>query len=243
VHAAAFGYVERKNIRDNAEQHMDSRIILKLDFANFFPSLKVKDWEPIAGKQGIRGLDLSLYNRILFWGDGSSEPKCLSIGAPTSPIVSNIIMYEIDRAFVAAARQMKVVYTRYADDITVSGSTREVLLEFEQFARSYLNDTSSPRLTFNEAKCAMFGPSIKRMVTGLVITPNSKISIGRERKRRISAMLHKVTLGQMDAASMFELKGLLAFSKSVEPAFIDRMRNKYGNDVLRRVFFTRRERR
>jgi RNA-directed DNA polymerase len=77
------------------------------------------------------------------------------------------------------------------------------------------------------------------MVTGLVITPTSNISIGRERKRRISAMLHKVTLGELETKSIFELRGLLSFAKSVEPKFIVSMRNKYGNDTLRMVFLTR----
>lgn len=243
VHAAALGYVVGKNIRDNAQLHKNNRIILKLDFADFFPSLKVGDWEAIARRMGIRSLDLLLYSKILFWGNGTPEPNCLSIGAPTSPLLSNIIMYDIDRAFVAAAQRLGVVYTRYADDITVSGSSREILEEFEQFARRYIFDALSPRLTFNESKCAMFGPGIKRMVTGLVITPNANISIGRERKRRISAMLHKMTLGQLDAESLSELKGLLAFCKSVEPTFIDRLRSKYGNDVLSRVFTSWRRRR
>ena len=236
VHHSALGYVNGKNILDNAEAHKNSRTILKLDFVDFFPSLKVEDWEVIAQSKGIIDIDLSLYNRILFWGNGSYEPKRSSIGAPTSPMLSNIIMYETDKALSAAALRMRVIYTRYADDITASAYSRQSLVEFEGFTRRYLDDTSSPRLDVNEAKCGMFGPSMKRMVTGLVITPTSNISIGRERKRRISAMLHKVTRGELETKSIFELRGLLSFAKSVEPKFIVSMRNKYGNDTLRMVF-------
>ena len=239
VHHSALGYVNGKNILDNAEIHKHSRTLLKLDFINFFPSLRVEDWEAIAQSKGIVGIDLSVYNRVLFWGNGSSDPKCLSIGAPTSPMLSNIIMYEADKALSAAAIRMRVIYTRYADDITVSAYSRQSLVAFEEFARQYLNSTYSSRLTFNEAKSGMFGPSGKRMVTGLVITPTSSISIGRERKRRISAMLHKVSVSDLDVKSVFELRGLLSFAKSVEPSFIVSMRNKYGNDTLRRVFLAR----
>ena len=236
VHDSALGYVNGKNILDNAKLHKNSKTILKLDFVNFFPSLKVDDWEVIAQTKGIVGLDLYLYNLILFWGEGSTSPKCLSIGAPTSPMLSNIIMYETDKALSAAALAMKVIYTRYADDITASSYSRQSLVSFEAFARQYLNGMHSPRLTFNEAKSGVFGPSWKRMVTGLVITPTSSISIGRERKRTISAMLHKVSIGDVDTKAMYKLRGLLAFAKSVEPGFIISMRNKYGNNTLRRVF-------
>jgi RNA-directed DNA polymerase len=239
VHPNALGYVKGKNIADNAKIHKDSRIILKLDFINFFPSLKVEDWEIIARNKWIIDVDIYLYNRILFWGNGSYEPKCLSIGAPTSQMLSNIIMYETDKVLSAAALRMKVIYTRYADDITASSYSRQSLMEFEGFTRRYLDDMVSPRLNINDAKRGMFGPSLKRMVIGLVITPTANISIGRERKRRISAMLHKVTLGGLEAKSMLELRGLLSFAKSVEPRFIASMRKKYGNETLIMVFATK----
>jgi RNA-directed DNA polymerase len=73
------------------------------------------------------------------------------------------------------------------------------------------------------------------MVTGLIITPNSEISIGRARKRLISVMLHKVRIGALGAEQMGYLKGLCGFCLGNEPTFISRMRRKYGNDVLDRV--------
>ena len=243
IHPAASGYIEGPNIGDNATRHARSSFILKLDFVDFFPSINVEDWELVAKKNGLKGVDLLLFYRILFWGQGSSDPKCLSIGAPTSPALSNIIMYNIDRVFTSAARRMGVTYSRYADDITLSASRQEVLLEFEQFSGAYLQELSSPKLFFNDQKRGMYGRATRRMVTGLIITPQGEISIGRERKRKISAMLHKASLGQLELKELAKLKGLLAFSFSVEPQFIDRMRRKYGGETVDAVFRIHRVRR
>ena len=85
-----------------------------------------------AGKpEWEKDADLLDMTKILFWGQGSTRPKCLSIGAPTSPIVSNIIMYDLDTLFVEEATRCQAVYTRYADDITISadsGTPRSYIL-------------------------------------------------------------------------------------------------------------------
>ena len=73
------------------------------------------------------------------------------------------------------------------------------------------------------------------MVTGLKITPVGVISIGRDRKRLISVMLHKVILGEDDVKHLNYLKGMLGFSLANEPEFVSRLRVKYGNDVVNRV--------
>lgn len=237
VHPAATAYVQRKNIAFNASLHTESSFILKLDFQNFFPSIKVDDWEMIARKSTLNfsRRDLAICNLIMFWGAGSPEPRCLSIGAPTSPALSNIVMFRIDERLNEAASNFDVTYTRYADDITVSGDDRDSILRFENFARALIEKTRSPTLIFNDEKRGLYGKGQRRMVTGLLITPDQRVSIGRERKRLISVMLHKVTLGAADAEHVGRLKGLLGFCLATEPSFVSVMRAKYGNRVVDQV--------
>jgi hypothetical protein len=73
------------------------------------------------------------------------------------------------------------------------------------------------------------------MVTGLIITPVGSISIGRERKRLISVMLHKVAVEESNSEQMSYLKGMLGFCVANEPEFISRMRGKYGSDIVDQV--------
>ena len=144
-------------------------------------------------------------------------------------------MYDLDVAIAAIADQHSVAVTRYADDITASCDDHEALLRFERGARQLIRLTRHPRLRFNDAKRGLYFVGERRMVTGLIITPDRKISIGRERKRPISAMIYRATLGQLSLEQLHELHGLSAFAKSVEPRFIRSMSAKYERDVLRYV--------
>ena len=237
VHQSATAYMEGHSIAKNASAHVNSGPILKLDFENFFPSIKVADWSRFAHKHKrdeIEVKDIPLYSKLLFWGQEKNckVPRCLSIGAPTSPALSNIMLYDLDMDLSQQALLLGVNYTRYADDITVSGEEPAPLLEFERLARRAIAKRKSPALRFNEAKRALFTKGGRRSVTGLIITPDRQISIGRDRKRKISAMVHHLSLGRLSAENKALLKGLLGFCISVETSFVESLRSKYGDKVL-----------
>ncbi len=238
IHASATGYIKTQNILQNAQHHQHSRVIMKLDFVDFFPSITVHDWDVLLSSHRpsvIERSDSAFYKQLLFWGQGSSTPRCLSIGSPTSPALSNIALFQLDKKLFQAAGRADVIYTRYADDITVSGRRIEDVLRFESSFMRILKSTKSPLLTANDQKRGVHLKGQRRMVTGLIITPVGSISIGRERKRLISVMLHKALLGEENSGQMSYLKGLIGFCIANEPQFISRMRLKYGNDVVNQV--------
>ena len=71
-------------------------------------------------------------------------------------------------------------------------------------------------------------------MTGLVLSNDGRVSIGRELKRKIRAQMHHFATDKLDYEQCVELRGMLAYIKSVEPQFITRLRRKYGTDVIRR---------
>jgi RNA-directed DNA polymerase len=238
IHGSATGYVKGCNILQNAAYHQQNRVIMKLDFVDFFPSLMVRDWDVLLASHRppiIERSDSSFYKQLLFWGQGSSTARCLSIGAPTSPALSNIMLFQLDRKLFQAAARTNVIYTRYADDITVSGRRIEDVLRFEASFLRILESTKSPLLTVNDQKRGIYLKGQRRMVTGLIITPVGSISIGRDRKRLISVMLHKVRIEESSSEQMSYLKGMMGFCLANEPEFISRMRKKYGSDVIDKV--------
>jgi hypothetical protein len=82
VHAAATGYIKGHNILQNAEHHQHSRVILKLDFVDFFPSIKVPDWDilfKVLKTPLIQPNELSFYKNLLFWGQGAKTPRCRDV--------------------------------------------------------------------------------------------------------------------------------------------------------------------
>ena len=237
VHPSAAAYVPGSSIRKNAGVHVRSRVIMKLDFADFFNSLKVVNWRRYANQHfpywSEDELDFSC--RILFWGAGTYNPKCLAIGAPTSPLLSNALMYDVDVTLTAYADETNLRYTRYADDITFSsGGFLDYDLTLTAVRRALLRaQNTSVRL--NDDKTVLVSKKSARRVTGLIITPDNRVSLGRDRKRLIGAMVHHAFRKSLAPADWPKLAGLLAFAADAEPVFIERLRAKYTPDLLERI--------
>lgn len=237
VHECSMAYVKNRNIRTNASRHANSRSILKLDFQNFFHSIRTPDWERFAKRNPndlVDPSEIRLYSKIMFWGQQkrSHLPRCLSIGAPTSPMLSNILLYDFDCTLADEASRAGVIYTRYADDITASGNDVDKILTYEKFVRRAVKALKTPKLTFNEEKRGLYKKGQRRLVTGLVITPDGNISVGRERKRLISAMLNRFSHEALSLETRSQLKGLLGFCVANEPDFLGRLRVKYGDQLV-----------
>jgi retron-type reverse transcriptase len=210
---------------------------MKLDFSNFFNSLKVSDWRLYAADYFPDWTEdeIDFSSRILFWGSGTYTPKCLAIGSPTSPALSNALMYDVDVKLADFANRNNVKYTRYADDITFSSENFLNYNEIISEVKNALKASKYTNVTINNKKTILISNSSSRRVTGLIITPNGKISLGRERKRLISSMAHHYKLGKLPNEKRQELSGLLAFALDAEPEFIESLRKKYTQDVIDRA--------
>lgn len=234
VHQAATAYKIGSSIRQNADVHKDSRVILKLDFEAFFPSIKTRAWNAFVKRnlQQWTREDLNFSKQVLFWGGGKTKPNCLSIGAPTSPLISNAIMYNFDCWMFEYANQNALQYTRYADDITLSShgflDKEAVILKVNQF----LQEMKQPVLKLNKSKTKLLSKTTSRRVTGLILTNEGKVSLGRERKRTISVMVHKAITNKLSPEDLRKLSGLLSFAHDVERTFIDTLQKKYGIDKI-----------
>ena len=162
----------------------------------------------------------------------------LSIGAPSSPFVSNIMLYEFDAKAHEWSAQNDLVYSRYADDITFSSKKKIEIKTIEFALNKILSEIKYPSLTLNKKKerfCSFKG---KVNVTGLNITPDHKISIGREKKKQISAMIHHYKNKKTTKKKLDELRGWLSYCKAVEPEFVKSMEKKYSNETIAEIMKT-----
>ncbi|NRD88518.1 hypothetical protein C8024_02125 [Sphingopyxis sp. BSNA05] len=73
------------------------------------------------------------------------------------------------------------------------------------------------------------------MVTGLILTPDGKISVGRDRKREIKALINQIRYNEASPLETYRAKGLLAFCHSVEPAFVESLIKKYGVSIVANI--------
>jgi retron-type reverse transcriptase len=234
VHPAATAYKKGTSIRKNAASHLPCGAILKLDFKDFFPSLKQSDWTQYAtGKRLFDTLeDVELSGRILFHRPRGSSILRLAIGAPSSPHVSNLLMYEFDRRISDAVASESVTYTRYADGMTFSAARTGFLTRVRKAISDTLSELQSPRLQLNPDKTVTSTKKFRREVTGLILTNDDKLSIGHERKKNIRAKVHHAITGRLDGPGLANLRGLLSFVSDVEPEFILRLEVKYGKGVV-----------
>jgi RNA-directed DNA polymerase len=243
VHPAAMAYVKGKSIRTNATAHVTNGPILKFDFSNFFPSITHRDWRIYCREHKLfeSPLDIQYSSRILFRRPRGGRVLRLSIGAPSSPQLSNVLMYNFDRILSERVAQDFVTYTRYADDLTFSAERTGFLNSVEKALSATMREVLYPKLTLNTSKTVLATTKFHRQVTGLVLTLDGRISLGRERKRLIRAMLHHFLLGRLTDAQILKLAGTLAFAKDMEPDFYTRMVLHYGEDVFHdlRLSFSR----
>ncbi|MGE4439512.1 retron St85 family RNA-directed DNA polymerase [Achromobacter sp.] len=230
VHAAATAYRQGIGLKDNVLPHMRNRYLLKLDFEDFFPSLKSSDLLNFLKDASIDQVDINMLAQLLF--RKSELGLELAVGAPSSPHLSNILMYELDDRINGFCTENDIAYTRYADDLTFSTSKPHVLRGCHQFVTRVLAETASPKLRLNAEKTVETSKKRGRRVTGLSISTESKISIGRDKKRDLRVLVHRFTKGELNANEIQKLRGYFAFLRSVEPEHLDRLAKSFGVEVL-----------
>ena len=233
VHHSAMAYREGISIRHNALAHVKNGAIFKFDFQEFFPSIKASDWAAYCEKENLlrQPRDMWLSTNILFFRR-SGRRLSLAIGAPSSPCLSNVLMKGFDEAISHAVAKDKVVYTRYADDLTFSASRTGFLNGVEGALRRTIKSIKSPSLTLNEAKTVLATKKYKRFVTGLILANDGQVSIGHNRKRSVRQAMHYYLNGKLDLKEQVRLAGFLAFINDVEPTFFNRLVQKYGAETI-----------
>ncbi|WP_417764376.1 retron St85 family RNA-directed DNA polymerase [Shewanella chilikensis] len=228
-------YVEGKSIVDNAEAHKDNDWLLKLDFKNFFPSLKPKDLFLFLKSEGvvIGEFDKKILSSYLFRRNAGKLE--LSIGAPSSPLVSNLIMKSIDNKLEGYCKENGIIYTRYADDLTFSTMDFDKIEGLKKYMATVLYETKSPRLLINDSKTKVIGRGRSRRVTGVVLTHEDKISVGRYSRKKIRAMIHHYSNGTIKKSDIPYLHGKISHMRSVEPDYYQKLEVKYGPDFFSKL--------
>lgn len=238
IHFAATAYVATKSIRDNAIKHKNNNFMLKMDFKNFFNNITEYDLKKYI-KKHHNDCDIPWTDKdcedlcnILFWRPKNKYERILSIGAPSSPALSNILMYDFDENVSKFCSENNVVYTRYADDLTFSCNEAFKLKDIEKYVKDVVQSIDFPTLIINEDKTVHTSKKKNRHITGITITNDGQLSLGYKRKIVLKSLIHKYINNELDKKKILYLCGMLNFAISIEPEFVQRMQNKYGKEVI-----------
>lgn len=239
THPKAMAYKKGTGIKQNAELHKKNDYILKLDFNDFFNSITPEIFinHCVQKEIVLSDAEKKLLINTFFWNKTKKTDGklVLSVGAPSSPFLSNVIMYNFDEFFENYCRQKNISYSRYADDLTFSTSDKNVLFQIVKLVKKQLRIMFSNKITINEFKTVFSSKAHNRHITGITINNNGELSIGRNRKRLISSLIHKFTLGKLDVELSRHLQGLLSFSSDIEPNFRSRMELKYSPELIEKI--------
>ena len=231
IHESAMAYVEKSNIRKNAEKHSNNQFILKMDLKQFFNSIKKNDFLKYLKNrknQNFNDVYLEFICDIAFKDDSIKEEDCsLPIGASTSPIISNILLYTFDESVSKYSRSLGITYTRYADDLTFSHDEPHKLNFIENKVKEIIKKIPYPsNLSINNKKTVHMSKRGQRKITGLYLTPSGKISIGRNKKSYIKKLLRDYDKEKYKEKYK-HIQGYLCFIKNVDEEFWHLLHDKY----------------
>lgn len=190
-----FGYVPGRGILGNASCHLGQPVVLCVDLVDFFGTIgAVKVSESLLRQ----GLDRSLVDLLLLLVvvNGSLPP-----GFSTSPLLSNIVFEDTDIALSSLATERNVRYSRYADDLTFSGSDLD-----DGFLAVIDEHLKRHGWAVNTRKTRFMRRGGPQYVTGLYVGDPDRPHIPRRVKRRIRAWFHYIALyGYADCDSVADL--------------------------------------
>jgi RNA-directed DNA polymerase len=132
VHQAVHGFLLDHSILTNAQQHVGKAVVLNIDVKDFFPSIHFKRVKGLLQQLGYSEKVSTILSLLCTEAvteevaiDGKNYfvqkgQRVLPQGAPTSPAITNILCYKLDKRLQGMASKHQCQYTRYADDITFS---------------------------------------------------------------------------------------------------------------------------
>ena len=184
---SAHGFCIKRGIQTNAQQHIKKQIVLNIDLEDFFPAI---NFGRVRGMFIAKPYNLPQNVSTLLAQICCHEGK-LPQGAPTSPIVSNMICAKLDSNLQRFARELNCLYTRYADDMTFSSTSKYFAREIvrnSEVMKSLVQIINNNGFEINEDKTRILSPTQRQSVTGLVV--NEGINVRRKLVREVRAMLH-----------------------------------------------------
>ncbi|MDR2333087.1 MAG: reverse transcriptase family protein [Burkholderiaceae bacterium] len=239
AHDAAHGFLAGRSIISNARPHAGQDVVINLDVKDFFPSIafgRIKGvFRQLGYGEGIATVLALLCseNRAQAWNvdgerlfvGGKARERVLPQGAPTSPMLTNLLCRRLDRRLQGLAAQLGFAYTRYADDLTFSASgdaARDHVGKLLSRVRWILRDEG---FTPHPDKERVMRKGRRQEVTGLVVN-GSQPGVSRQMRRKLRAALHRASHAapgdapaahwQGQAAQPSQLLGLAQFIQQVD---------------------------
>ncbi|GAB7190775.1 hypothetical protein NUM3379_14820 [Kineococcus sp. NUM-3379] len=251
-HPAAHGFVPGRSALTAAAAHTGRRVVVRVDLAAFFASVPAGRVyrvfrtagypEPVA--HVLTGLCThrtpSAVLAAMPPGGGPEDrfglrrwlrEAHLPQGAPTSPALANLCAQRLDRRLAGLAAAGGATYTRYADDLVLSGG-EDVRRRADRLVASVAAIAGEEGFAVNPAKTRVQGAGGRQVVTGLVV--NARPNVPRAEFDALKALLHNAARTGPEAQNReghpdfrAHLAGRVTWVESVNPARGARLRAEF----------------
>lgn len=172
ISPVAKAFIPGKKLRDNARFHRGNKVVIVLDITDFYTNIQFAQVYNIFIEMKYTKALSMLFARLCTYDN------YLPQGAPTSPLLSNMIMKSFDQRLWTYCKRRNVNYTRYADDMTFSGDEIKI-----RHLITYVKQILPWKLKLNEEKTNVMGTGRCQKVTGVVV--NEKLQVTRSYRDKI----------------------------------------------------------
>ncbi|MCU1751752.1 trypsin-like peptidase domain-containing protein [Pseudomonas sp. 6D_7.1_Bac1] len=195
-------FVEGGSIVENSIPHVRKKFVFNIDLQDFFPSIT---FARVRGLLAAKPYSLTPETATVI-AHLVTVSGFLPQGAPSSPVISNMICASLDRELFTLGMRHSAAYTRYADDITFSfrcpitylpdsivciSGPPDRMNHYGSRAGNILSQIITRHgFTINESKVRLQGVNERQIVTGLTV--NSKPNVDRRYIRKTSALIHSL---------------------------------------------------
>jgi len=249
-HPSSFAFHPCGGIKKCAAMHCNARWIFQFDLQNYFYSISEVDVYNIFKNMGYRPLLAFEFSRLCtttrlpehltsllykhtsvrkkykFYNNLSRKKGVLPQGAPTSPMLSNLVANDLDILLTEYSNKHGFVYTRYADDIAVSAIYLPKNISIGKIKYDITRIIRKCKFIENEKKTKISGPGSKKIILGLLVDGCSP-RLSRETYKRIDRHIHASLKYGIIKTSEHEgfdspvgfynhLSGLVAYVKDVD---------------------------
>ena len=181
----ATAFLKNKNgLYENAKVHKGQLFLLKMDFKNFFQSIKTKKVENIFYNIGYSDKIIKILTTLCTFHDELPQ------GAVTSPYLSNLACLDLDKDIGNYCNERNIYYTRYADDLIFSANDLDLLKELKNNISVILKKyrTNDFQLEINNEKTKIIKNTSHKKITGVTIN-DYQIKASKKIKNKIRQSL------------------------------------------------------
>ena len=213
----AYGFIQSvedehpaRNIYTNAERHIGKKWVLNIDMKDFFHTVSGEHVKRIFRRPPFRFTrKASHYLSLLVTHEGR-----LPMGAPTSPVLSNMACLDLDKKLSELSEENEWVYTRFADDMTFSSEYPITHIHIENITKRI----EQQGFSINPKKIRLYREGDKAEVTGLVLGERHPDVSGTfvENIQRDIQLFHLVTDDRTLQRDFFDSRSVVKLERSIQ---------------------------